>query len=515
VFAFVDPVNVEALIVVNNRIRIRKDTVPEDAIRSLQQEFEHSNPEFFKRKALGFYLGNTPKEIKTWTEEHAIGEHWLSLPRGGLARVRKVLDDHEVDRHFDDQRTSGESVDIPDHKLTPYPFQERLITAALEKGTCLLRAPTAAGKTCIAFAIASRLKLRTLVVVPNRAILDQWVRRADKELGLKKKQIGIIQGSRFKIENLTIAMAPSLAAKGVGPELARAFGLVLFDEVQRAPASSFFAAIDPFFAKYRIGVSADHRRKDGKEFMTVDLFGPVAAEVTRKELIEQGYILDVQVRVVPTEFRADWYGRPDENPDDEEAGKALFETPEKEIDTHRLYAEMADNDARNKLALEAVTWGVKEQNEITLVMSHRREHCRLLDLLIVQSGILRTGFLIGGEGEDHRAFERTVTQIEAGELDVAVGTFQAIGTGLDLPKAAVCVAAMPIASNRYFFNQVRGRICRAPKGKKGAWMVYLWDQYVFGDEHVRNLFNWNRNVVVLDHGKWVDAKTWLRARRVK
>jgi len=509
---------VEAQIVIDNRIRIRKENVPEDAIRSLKQEFEHSNPDYFKRKALGFYVGNLSKTVKTWTEEDHVGQHWLSLPRGGLARVRKVLDDHDVDRCFDEQRTSGEIVDIPDHKLTPYPFQERLIEAALEKKTCLLRAPTAAGKTCVAFAIASRLKLSTLVIVPNRAILDQWVRRAEKELGISKKQIGIIQGSRFKLAPLTIAMAPSLAAKGVSASLARAFGLVLFDEVQRAPASSFFAAVDPFFAKYRIGVSADHRRKDGREFMTVDLFGPVAAEVTRKELIAAGYILDVGIRVIPTEFRADWYGRPDdEDPEDEEKneeiGKALFE--EKSIDTNRLYAEMADDDARNRLVIDAVYWGVKEQKEVTLVMSHRREHCRLLDLLIVQSGILRTGFLIGGPGEDHLAFERTVTKIEAGELDVAVGTFQAIGTGLDLPKAAVCVASMPIAANRYFFNQVRGRICRAPKGKSGAWMVYLWDQHVFGEKHVRNLLNWNKHVVVLDHGKWVDAKTWLRARRVK
>jgi superfamily II DNA or RNA helicase len=264
--------------------------------------------------------------------------------------------------------------------------------------------------------------------------------------------------------------------------------------------------------------------------MTVDLFGPVAAEVSRKELIDAGYILDVEVRVIPTEFKAPWYGRPDdEDPEDEDenekVGKALFETPEeKNIDTNRLYAEMAEDDARNTLVVDSTLWGVDDQKEITLVMSHRREHCRLLERLIIYRGgkvagtqdtaRIRAGFLIGGPA-DHLVFERTVTEIEAGRIDVAVGTFQAIGTGLDLPKAAVCVAAMPIAANRYFFNQVRGRICRAPKGKRGAWMVYLWDQHVFGDKHVRNLLNWNRNVVVWDHGKWIDAKTWLRARRVK
>ena len=60
--------------------------------------------------------------------------------------------------------------------------------------------------------------------------------------------------------------------------------------------------IDRFTARYRVGVSADERRKDGKEFLIRDLFGGVAVEVPKGEMVDKGirFIREPKVAVYGT-----------------------------------------------------------------------------------------------------------------------------------------------------------------------------------------------------------------------
>jgi superfamily II DNA or RNA helicase len=271
--------------------------------------------------------------------------------------------------------------------------------------------------------------------------------------------------------------------------------MVAVDETHRAAATTMFNAVDPFPARYRIGISADYRRKDKKEFITEDLFGDVIFDVPRKQLIKSGHVLDVQVRVVLTDFEAPWYGM------------ATDDAPELEVDTVRLTGEMAVDQARNELALSCVMDEVASGQ--VLVLSHRREHCMVLDRSIVGCGV-PTGFLIGGL-DYQQEFRKSVEAVERGTIRVGVGTFQAIGQGLDLPSVQVGVCCTPIASNKQVFGQVRGRFCRTSAGKTTARLYYLYDRHVFGWRHLRNLVSWNADVVVRDtSGQWIDAKQFLR-----
>jgi superfamily II DNA or RNA helicase len=167
---------------------------------------------------------------------------------------------------------------------------------------------------------------------------------------------------------------------------------------------------------------------------------------------------------------------------------------------------LSDDFDRNELILAAVAEEAEEEQ--VLVLSHRREHCMVLDQRLVGLGV-RTGFLIGGA--DYRVeFDRSVQGIEAGTIRVGVGTFQAIGQGLDLPSVSVGVCATPIAANRQVFNQVRGRFCRTSDGKETARLYYPWDRKVFGNKHLQNLVQWNANVVIRQEGQWMPAREYLR-----
>jgi len=482
-------------ITVDNRIRIARQDIDSDLERQLKLEFTHENPKREALRRMGLPHWGEPKRFETWGET----EDELSLPRGGMPRVRKILEDAGVHRRVIDRRVQGspEGRQIPKHSMKLYGYQEEAVRVCCDRECGLMRAPTGCGKTTVGFAIASRLKVATLVIVYNAGLFDQWCKRAERELGID--DIGVIRGNKRKLRPLTIAMQQTINARGVDAEMAQYFGNVIQDEVQRAPARTAFQAVDPFPARYRLGISADNRRKDKLECLGHDLFGEVLIDIKRADLIKSGHVLDVQVKIVPTDFEADWYGMPTE------------ERPESEINTVKLTSEMMEDDARNQLIFAVVAQ--EQRDEQVLVLSHRREHCMRLDQLFVAMGI-KTGFLIGGE-ENRVEFRRSVEGVERGTIRVGVGTFQAIGQGLDLPGVSVGVCATPIASNRQVFNQVRGRFCRTSKGKQDARLYYLWDQHVFGIKHVQNIVQWNANVVVMnDRGEWIEGREFLRLQGV-
>ncbi len=485
-------------LILDNRVRILAESLSPELQTQLCSQFEHKNPQFLKLRAMNLPAWSEPPVIKTWKKK----DGWLTFPRGGMSRVRDVLKLHGHQIVVTDNRTTGKVMEwpTPAKEMLLYGYQGEAVRICIEKQNCLLRAPTGSGKTRTGFAFAKELELPTLVVVWSAALFDQWKERAVSELGMRKADVGYIRGGKVKLRPLTIAMSQTLA-KGVSDEVNDYFGVVIFDEVQRAAAKTMFESVDPFRAKYRLGISADQTRKDKKEFLIYDLFGKVAMDIKQKDLIESGHVMDVEIRVIPTNFRADWYGMNFHQ-------TSFLEEPgdTKEIDFNRLLDEMTSSESRNKLIYDVVNVEVAAEQQV-LVMSHRREHCLDLDRGLLERGT-ESGFLIGGD--DYKVqFRQSIAKLKNWSLSVGVGTYAAIGQGLDLPAVGVAIATTPIGGNKQFFGQVRGRVCRISKGKTSARLYYLWDRHVYGS-HLENLVRWNTSVVVFSHGQWVEAKEYIR-----
>lgn len=347
------------------------------------------------------------------------------------------------------------------------------------------------GKTSSLIAIVARLKLSTLVVVDNAELARQWSDRLIAELGLDAEQIGRIGGGERVIKPITIGMRQTLASAGVAASLRDAFGLVIVDEVHRAASSTFIEVVDVFASRYRIGASADESRKDGKECLIYDVFGDVAHEVSRDDLIAEGSVLDVEIRLVPTEFRADWY-----------VAQLASGFP----DFNKLLDELTADAERNAIVLELAR-AEAEAGEQVIVLTHRVEHAEGVAASL--EGLGRpTRLMLGGAD---RTAERAaaIDAMRAGSLRAAVGTIQSIGTGIDIPSVSRGVLATPIGNNRQLFSQIRGRICRP--GKSSAALYVLWDWRVNGAATLRRMIEWNHSVVVrCDDGSWQDGRERLR-----
>jgi len=264
---------------------------------------------------------------------------------------------------------------------------------------------------------------------------------------------------------------------------------VLADEVQGFAAPSFMRTVDKIPALYRIGVSADHRRPDGKEFLIEDVFGPVIYEKGRKELEAGGFVVGVDVKLFRTEFRADWYRSA------KTAGK----------DQTRLVSEMVADEERTALCVDLIARRAKEGATV-LGFSDRVEHCyRVRDLL---RGLgVEVGMLTGDDGD---ALARTVEGLKAGKVRVGVGTLKAIGKGVNVPSADVGVLMTPVKS-RQPFGQVRGRLAR--RGKDSAELWCAWDWQVFGDKMVRDLRAWNGGCQISTAAGMISATEYFRGKR--
>lgn len=481
--------------IVDSRIRIpladlERDPKPEQLERALVKVCEHSNPTYHRLRAMGKHWTKEPPIIRTWTKD----EEHLSFPRGTSRALRKVFEEFGHSRELIDQRTDGEpdlAGAIPAHRVELRGYQEQAVRALKAGQNCILRAPTGCGKTTIAIALAARINLPTMIIVNTAGLHRQWVERAVAELGIRKEDVGIVQGSKFKLRPLTIGMQKTLCnvftEGGVrAAELGSTFGVVICDEVQRFAAPTFIGAIDGFSSRWRIGISADERRKDRKEFLLRDEFGRVELEINRGDLIKLGAVLDVEVIVVPTELR-------------------VSERIDPKQDLDALYAEMARDVDRNALIFKLVE---EVSNEPLLIFSHRREHCMSLDSALISMGE-KSGTMIGGD--DFRVeFEKTKKLLRAGKLRIGIGTVQSIGTGIDIPAVGTGIVTMPIAANKQLVGQVRGRLCRPHGGRKVGRLFYLWDQHVFGETPLVNLIRWNNAVRVREGDREVDANAYLR-----
>lgn len=462
------PIKVE----VTSRLVVDARELEPEALDAIRQVATHQNPQHFKLKAMGYAAHQEPRTIKTWKG----GPGWISLPRGLLSKLREILSEHGCTPQFTDNRTDPNPIAMPKHRVKLYDYQHEAAEAALARENCLIRAPTGSGKTTIAMALIGRVRVPSLVVVWNTALREQWEERVCKEFGLRPSDLGIIQGGKVRLRPITLAMQQSMVRLEEDDRRAICsyFGAVVFDEVHRAAAKTFTEVVDWLPSRYRFGMSADEQRKDGKEFLIYDMFGRVAFEVSRNLLELRNFVLDVELRLHPTGSDLEWYR-------------------DQEVPYDRLIAALEQDEARNQLAADIAADEVRAGHQ-TVVFSQRREHCQRLAAALVERG-LQPGLMLGGP-ESQAELQSSIARLKSGELRIAVGTIQAVGTGIDLPAISRGVLTTPIASNRQLFGQLRGRLCRTAPGKKDAVLHYLYDERAFGQQAIRNLDRWNQTVCV-------------------
>lgn len=140
------------------------------------------------------------------------------------------------------------------------------------------------GKTYCAMDIIGRMKMKTLIVVPNTYLLDQWVGLLTQYF--PESKIGVLYGKEKKDGDIVVSIINSASSMesyidkqknqiNVG-EYFKQFGLAIFDESQMYVSKEFKKVFSRIHSRYTIGLSATPDiREDKLDPVHLSWIGPI------------------------------------------------------------------------------------------------------------------------------------------------------------------------------------------------------------------------------------------------
>jgi superfamily II DNA or RNA helicase/very-short-patch-repair endonuclease len=419
-----------------SELLIPKAHLPKSVINQLLRLASFQNPEFYKHQAMRLPTYKFPRVICCAVD---YGAH-LGLPRGCVQEVKTLFRELKIKLRILDERAAGVPVELT-FCGTLREEQTVAVETMLEHDFGVLSATTAFGKTVVGAWLIAQRKVRTLVLVHRRQLMDQWIERLSMFLDVPAKSIGQIGGGKDRSgDSVDVAIIQSMMRKDDARERLQAYGYVIVDECHHISAFSFEQLIRQSPARYVTGLTATVARKDGHHPIILMQCGPVRYCVNaRQQAKVRPFNHEVIVR--PTSFYTVVEG------DDNNRGQF-----------HRLYKELLADDARNGLICEDVINAVKEGRS-PVVLTERKEHALLLAERL-EEAVKHVLVLRGGQStKTRRAIREQIAEITSEEERVLVATGRYIGEGFDDARLDTLFLTLPV-SWRGTIAQYVGRLHR-------------------------------------------------------
>ena len=256
------------------------------------------NPEFYKKEAMRFSTFDTPRIITCAHFE----DDYLALPRGCESAVMELLDEKGVNYDITDKCQRGNEIRVSFNGEL-YDEQQMALDSLLPFDNGILHATTAFGKTVTAAALIAKRKVNTLVLVHNKALLDQWKERLEefltldyteedfpKKRGRKKafSPIGTLCSTGNSLHGVVdIALMQSCLEDGEVKAFVKEYGMVIADEAQHVSSVTFEKVMSAVNAKYVYGLTATPSRKDGHHPIIFMQCGPIRFVADAKAQMER------------------------------------------------------------------------------------------------------------------------------------------------------------------------------------------------------------------------------------
>lgn len=328
--------------------------------------------------------------------------------------------------------------------------QKDPVNAALktfkEIGGGILQLPCGHGKTAIALYLISILSKKTLIIVHQEFLLNQWVERIEQFLPDAK--IGKIQQNKVEIEgkDICIGMLQSLSMKEYPADTFKSFGFMIVDECHHIASKEFSNALKKINTSYQLGLSATPERNDGLskvfKWYLGDIFYSRKPESNNQNVFVERLIIESDNDVYQ-ENKLNFMGKPD---------------------MQGMVSNIVGYRDRNLIICDHIKKLIEEKRKI-LVLSKRREHLNEMNKILYDLGIKSVGFYVG------RMKQKDLD--ESARQTVILGTYHMAQEGLDIPDIDTLVFASP-ASN---IEQAVGRPDRKNHGEKGMKIVDVVDNF--------------------------------------
>ena len=442
-----------------NMLFVSKDALSSDTQNRIKRLAAFGNPEFYRAQAMHQSVFGKPRIV--WCGEE--NERFIMLPRGCEEKLIDLAKEQGFTCSFSDKRNDAAPITVRFSGALRN-SQQIAADALLHYENGILMAPTGFGKTVIGAYLISRLKMRTLIIVPKTNLIDQWKERLEQFLEIeddrpplltksgkpsrrKRPTIGQIGGGKYAPSNIVdIATFQSLSAKddlGIAhaKPIIEGYELVICDECHYSAAPNLELVMKSVNARRVYGLSATPKRSDGLERIIYMHCGPIRYKVNPKEqAVEQGFKRILQPRFTRVRLAS------------LEPGSSF----------NQVVELLCTHNARNAMIVEDATHAVKS-GRTPLVITNRKEHattlCGLLEAANIESHVLT------GEGttrEKREKIERVRNASSSHFAIVATGSY--IGEGFDLPQLDTLLLASPY-SFESVITQYSGRLHREHEGK--------------------------------------------------
>lgn len=296
--------------------------------------------------------------------------------------------------------------------------------------------------TTMALWLSSQVvKLKTLVIVNKEVLMDQWVSRITEFL--PSAEIGIIRGGVVEIENkhIVIGMLQSLALKDYPSKVFEGFGFVVIDECHCINSRVFSKVLFKVQGRYRIGLSATPKRKDGLDKVVVNHIGDVICKMERTVHVPK-------VMVV-------------ESPKAE--GLIVKKTFKGVTNLSRLITDLSEHPSRNQFLIETVKDVLRtEPSRKIIAFSDRINQCEILAETLNSEGEFSAG-TFAGKKRDPEVFDK---------CQVVFSTYSLTKEGFDRKDLDTAIFATPKSD----VVQCIGRILRQ-KNKNFPLVIDIKDTY--------------------------------------
>lgn len=303
------------------------------------------------------------------------------------------------------------------------------------------------GKTFTGLAIAGKLGQKTLVVVHNTSLRDQWVAETEKVYGFKP---GIIGSGKFETDTpIVVGNTQSLYRRI--PEIQKMFGTILLDEMHHVSSPTFSRIVDTNYARYKIGLSGTIERKDGKHVVFRDYFGSTVFKPPKENYM----VPSVDIVKAPIRFidgaRMPW--------------------------ANRVTALANNEEYRHLIAMLSSAYAAKGHK--VLVVSDRVYFLKSCAELVGEKAICVTG---EDKGVDR---EKLVSSILKGQKDILFGTQAIFSEGISVNNLSCLILGTPV-NNNPLLTQLIGRVIREYEGKLSPKIV---DIHLLGNTAKRQASN--------------------------
>lgn len=423
-------------LIVGNQLRIENPSA--ECVSWCNENLVLTNPEYTKKKRMGFWLGDTPKKINLMEKDGGT----LVLPYGCLNDVLSMGCD-EVVSVFPKPAFIEYGATVP-----LYDYQELAKEALIKAYYGILQSPAGSGKTQIGIALACSLGKKTLWLTHTKDLLIQSKNRAEQYIS--PFLTGTITEGKVQIgRGITFATVQTMCNLDLD-RYKNTWDCVIVDECHRVAGSptsvtQFSRVLNALAARHKYGLSATVHRADGMIGATYALLGKIAYTVPEEAVAKSIMLVSIKPRATHVGLSPEFL---------DTDGTIVYS---------KMINYLAEDFERNGLIVGDL---LQNDDHYNLILSDRLAHLKYL-MEHLPSDLRELSVMVDGKMTSKKAKaerEKALDDMRSGKKRYLFATYSLAKEGLDIPRLDRLYLTTPQKDYAVIAQSI-GRIARTFPGK--------------------------------------------------